>query len=154
MSKRRDAVKMTDDEVREFLRSGRVMSIATQGPDGNVHLVAMWYSLRGDHPVFETFTKSQKVQNLRRDPRVSALVEAGDDYNELRGVEIVGKAIVHDDPEFLQEVAEDVVRKYIAFDGEDSVATIAQALARNRVAVEIVPEKIVSWDHRKISGTY
>ena len=154
MPKRRDAIKMTDDEIRQFLREQKVMNIATINPDGNVHLVAMWYAFRGDNPAFETFAKSQKVQNLRRDPRITALVEDGDQYSELRGVEIVGKAIVHDDAEVLQGVAQDVVRKYMEFEKEEDVAAIAEAMARNRVAIEIVPEKIVSWDHNKLGGTY
>ena len=83
MPKRRDAIKMTDDEIRQFLREQKVMNIATINPDGNVHLVAMWYAFRGDNPAFETFAKSQKVQNLRRDPRITALVEDGETYNCL-----------------------------------------------------------------------
>ncbi len=59
---------MTDDEVKDFLDGRHVMNIATMGPDGNIHLVAMWYGFLNGNPAFETFAKSQKVKNLRRDP--------------------------------------------------------------------------------------
>lgn len=154
MAKRRDQIKMTDDERREFLREQRVLNVATIGPDGRVHLVAMWYVFIGENLAFETFAKSQKVKNLRRDPRLTVLVEAGEDYSELAGVEIVGRAIIHDDPEVLAGVARDVVHKYVPFESEDDVPLIAEAMARNRVAVEVVPEKILSWDHHKLGGTY
>ena len=154
MPKRRDAIKMTEDEMKTFLEEQRVVNIATIGPDGNIHLVAMWFSLRNGNIAFETFAKSQKVQNLRRDSRITALIEDGNDYNELRGLEIVGKGIVYDDAEILAGVAQDVVRKYMEFDKEEDVVAIAEAMARNRVAIEIVPEKIVSWDHNKLGGTY
>jgi PPOX class probable F420-dependent enzyme len=154
MPKRRDAIKMTDDEVAAFLDEQKVMNIATHSPDGSIHLVAMWYSMKDGHPAFETFKKSQKVQNLRRDNRITALVEDGDDYSELRGCEIVGTAIVHDDAEVLQKVAQDVVRKYIKPDKEEDVVAIAEAMSRNRVAIEIVPDKLVTWDHNKLGGTY
>ncbi|WP_208027324.1 PPOX class F420-dependent oxidoreductase [Rhabdothermincola sediminis] len=154
MPKRRDAIRMTDEEVRAFLHERQTMNIATIGPDGNIHLVAMWYGFLDGNPAFETFAKSQKVLNLRRDPRITALVEDGDQYENLRGVEIVGKAVIHDDAETLMRVAKDVVMRYWTPATEEEAEMMAQALANKRVAVEIVPEKIVSWDHSKLGGTY
>jgi PPOX class probable F420-dependent enzyme len=154
MAKRRDQIKMTDEEIHEFLHGRRTMNIATIGPDGNIHLVAMWYGFLGENAAFETFAKSQKVLNLRRDPRITVLVEAGDQYEELRGVEIVGRAVIHDDTETLMEVARDVVVRYFAPQNDGDADLIAQGLAHKRVAIEIVPEKIVSWDHSKLGGTY
>ncbi len=141
---------MTDDEVEAFLHERQTMNIASFGPDGNIHLVAMWYGFLGPNPAFETFAKSQKVLNLRRDPRITVLVEDGDVYEELRGVEIVGKAIVHDDREPLMAVAANVVERYFPIENPDDIPAIAEALATKRVCIEIVPEKVVSWDHRKL----
>lgn len=154
MPKRRDLIRMTDEERAGFLHGRRTMNIATMAPDGSIHLVAMWYGFLGANPAFETFAKSQKVLNLRRDPRITALVEDGQQYEELRGVEIVGRAVVHDDPEVLMEVARDVVRRYFEVGKPEDVDAIAAGLANKRVAVEIVPDKIVSWDHSKLGGTY
>ena len=145
---------MTDDEVEAFLHERQTMNIASFGPDGNIHLVAMWYGFLGPNPAFETFAKSQKVLNLRRDPRITVLVEDGDVYEELRGVEIVGKAIVHDDREPLMAVAANVVERYFPIENPDDIPAIAEALATKRVCIEIVPEKVVSWDHRKLGGRY
>jgi PPOX class probable F420-dependent enzyme len=151
---RRDLIRMSDDEVKDFLDGRHVMNIATIGPDGNIHLVAMWYGFLNGNPAFETFAKSQKVLNLRRDPRITVLVEDGDAYEELRGVEIVGRAIVHDDPEPLMTVAENVVERYIPVNDPADIPAVAQAMANKRVAIEVVPDKIVSWDHRKLGGAY
>lgn len=154
---RRHLIRMSDEEVAEYLRGRHTLNIATFGPDGNIHLVAMWYGFLGDNLAFETFAKSQKVKNLQRDPRITALVETGETYDQLMGVEIVGKAIIHDDRDTLMDVAKSVVRRYFAEDPntpESDVEAIAEGLARKRVAVEIVPEKIVSWDHKKLGGTY
>ena len=145
---------MTDDEVKDFLDGRHVMNIATMGPDGNIHLVAMWYGFYNGNPAFETFAKSQKVKNLRRDPRITVLVEDGDVYEELRGVEIVGRAIVHDDPGPLMEVAENVVERYVPVDDPADIPAVAQAMAAKRVCIEVVPEKVVTWDHRKLGGAY
>jgi len=154
MPSRRDLIRMTDDEVDAFLHERQTMNIASFGPDGNIHLVAMWYGFLGPNPAFETFAKSQKVLNLRRDPRITVLVEDGDVYEELRGVEIVGKAIVHDDREPLMAVAANVVERYFPIDDPSDIPAIAEALATKRVCIEIVPEKVVSWDHHKLGGRY
>lgn len=146
---------MTDDEVREFLDGRHVMNIATHGPDGNIHLVAMWYGFtENGNPAFETYAKSQKVINLQRDPRITVLVEDGEQYEELRGVELVGTAIVHDDPDVLIGVARTVVKRYFDWNTEEELDLIAAGLANKRVAIEIVPDKVVSWDHNKLGGTY
>lgn len=154
---RRHLIRMSDEEIAEYLDGRHTLNIATFGPDGNIHLVAMWYGFLGDNIAFETFAKSQKVRNLQRDPRITALVETGESYDQLMGVEIVGKAVIHDDDDVLLEVAKNVVRRYFIDDDatpEADVEAIAAGMARKRVAIEIVPDKIVSWDHKKLGGTY
>ena len=64
--KQRDVIKMTQEEIDEFLQGRRSMSIATMNHDDTIHLVAMWYGFLEGCPALETKTKSQKVQNLRR----------------------------------------------------------------------------------------
>ena len=153
MPSRRDLIRMSQDEIDEFLGGRRTMNIATFNHDGSIHLVAMWYGFYEGKPAFETFTKSQKILNLRRDPRITTLVETGDDYNELRGVELVGTAQVIDDTDVLMTVARSVVERYMGVSSADAEAA-AHALSHKRSAVIIEPERIVSWDHTKLGGTY
>ena len=153
--KRRDLIRMTDEEVDDFLQGRHTMNIATFGPDGKIHLVAMWYGFTADgNPAFETFAKSQKVLNAERDDRITVLVEDGEEYAELRGVEIVGRAVIHRDEGVLFEVAKSVARRYFGVETEEDAEAVAVGLMQKRVAVEIVPEKVVSWDHTKLEGKY
>jgi PPOX class probable F420-dependent enzyme len=146
---------MTAEEVDAFLAGRRVMNIATHNHDGTIHLVAMWYGFTADGQLaFETFTKSQKIQNLRRDPRLTALVESGDSYDELKGVELVGTAEVTEDPDVLLPVAESVVERYMGVSEPGDVKAAAALLAKNRSAVLLRVERTVSWDHTKLGGTY
>ena len=145
---------MSDEEVDDFLRERQTMNIATFGPDGNIHLVAMWYGFIEGKPAFETFTKSQKVKNLLRDPRITVLVEDGDQYEELRGVELVGTAEVSDDPETVMTVARSVVERYFPVDKPEDLDAIAAGLAHKRSAIVINADKVVSWDHHKLAGGY
>jgi general stress protein 26 len=131
------------------------MNIATINHDDTIHLVAMWYGFYEGKPAFETFAKSQKVLNLRRNPRITALVEDGDDYNELRGVELVGTGQVIDDPEVIMAIARNVVTRYIAgVEKPEDIDAVAAGMARKRSAIVIDVERIVSWDHNKLGGTY
>jgi PPOX class probable F420-dependent enzyme len=154
MPKRRHLIRMSREEIDAFLAGRRTMNVATFNHDGTIHLVAMWYGFAPDgRPAFETFTKSQKIQNLRRDPRITALVESGETYDELKGVEMVGTAEVTEDPEVLMPVARSVVERYMGVSDEEAEAAAAM-LAKNRSAVILDVDKIVSWDHTKLGGTY
>jgi PPOX class probable F420-dependent enzyme len=149
MPSRRDLIRMTDEEVQAFLAGRHVMNIATHSPDGTIHLVAMWYGFLEGAPAFETYAKSQKVLNLRRNPTITALVEDGDDYDELIGVELVGTAEVIDDRDRLLAAARSVVSRYYPIEDPAALDAAAEALANKRVAVKINVERVVSWDHRK-----
>jgi PPOX class probable F420-dependent enzyme len=152
---RRELIKMTPDEVEAFLDGPRTMNLATHNPDGSIHLVAMWYGFTADGTIgFETFHKSQKVQNLRRDARVTALVEAGDAYENLQGVELVGTMEISDDHDTLFGIALSVLERYHPEVSESDRNAAAEMVINKRVALLFHPEKTVTWDHRKLAGGY
>ena len=150
---RRDQIRMTEEEVDAFLQGRLVMNVASIGPDGRPHLVAMWYGFLDGAPAFWTYGKSQKVMNLRRDPRITCLMESGDTYGELRGVELVGTATVLDDRESVVAVGRSVYERYTGPFSDTALPALEQMGAK-RVAVRIEVEKVVSWDHSKLGGTY
>ncbi|MGL4298939.1 MAG: TIGR03618 family F420-dependent PPOX class oxidoreductase [Candidatus Neomicrothrix subdominans] len=152
---RRDQIRMTDEERAEFLGGRRTMQVATHGADGTIHLVAMWYGFDGELPAFETFARSQKVLNLRRNPNLTVLVEDGDTYETLRGVQIVGRAelIEEGDPRVI-DIAESVVTRYIDTSSPEEARAVAEAMANKRAGVIIHADKIVTWDHTKLGGAY
>ena len=147
---------MTDDEVAAYLAEQRVLNVATLGPSGHPHVVAMWYVVVDGRPSFWTFAKSQKVVNLRRDPRITGLVESGDSYNQLRGVELVGTGRIVEAFDEILTIGRTVAAKYQGSDAVDSPDVLAflEAQARKRVGVVIDVERTVSWDHTKLAGAY
>jgi PPOX class probable F420-dependent enzyme len=147
---RRDVIRMTPEEVDAFLAGRHTMNLATLNHDGSIHLVAMWYGFYEGAPAVWTYGKSQKVLNLRRDPRITALVESGDAYSELKGVELVGTAWVLDDRDSVMAVGRSVSERYT---GATPDAALEQMGAK-RVAIVIDVAKAVSWDHAKLGGTY
>jgi PPOX class probable F420-dependent enzyme len=147
--KQRDIIKMTEAEVDEFLRGGRVMSLCTINHDGSIHAVAMWYGFLEKAVAFETKTKSQKVQNLRRDPRITCLVEDGDYYEELRGVELVGTAEIVEDPERMWDLGVNLFERYYGTYNED-LRPFVETMLHKRVVIKVEVTRVVSWDHRKL----
>jgi PPOX class probable F420-dependent enzyme len=144
---------MNDEEIRAFLEEQRILQVATIGKDDWPHLVAMWYVLINDQVVFWTYAKSQKAINLRRDPRLTCLVESGVRYDELRGVQIKGRAIINDDRETVQRIGEVIFERYTG-PLNDNTRQLVSAQAPKRVVVFVEPVEIVSWDHRKLGGSY
>ena len=149
MAGQRERIRMTDAEVEEFLATERTVQLASIGPDGAPHLVPMWFAVVDGRIALWTYAKSQKAVNLRRDPRITCLVEAGEQYGELRGVSIAGRAELHDDYDTVYKVGEALYRRY---QGDMTHASRAgvEAEATKRVAVFIHPDETVSWDHRKL----
>jgi PPOX class probable F420-dependent enzyme len=150
---RRDLIRMNDEEIRAFLEEQRTVQVASIDHDGWPHLVAMWYRLINDEVVFWTYAKSQKAVNLRRDARLTCLVEAGERYDELRGVQIKGQAIISDDRETVQRIGEAIWERYTG-SLNDNTRQMVAAQAAKRVVVFVKPVEIVSWDHRKLGGGY
>jgi PPOX class probable F420-dependent enzyme len=148
--KQRDVVVMSDDEVDAFLSGQRSATVATLGPLRQVHLVGMWYAWFDGQVWLETKAKSQKVVNLRRDPTMSFLVEAGHTYDRLRGVSLEGRGVVvDDDPALLERVCRDVFERYTGPYSEE-LRPFLDEMMRNRVVVRLDVDRTRSWDHRKL----
>jgi len=145
----RDLIKMTPEEVDAFLRERRSMTMSTIAPDGSIHSVAMWYGFLEGAVAFETKSKAQKVQNLRRDPRLTCLVEAGDTYDQLRGISLVGTGEIIDDPDRMWELGVSVFERYNA-PYTDEMKPFVETMLRKRVVVKLHVDKTVTWDHRKL----
>lgn len=157
---RRDEITMAEDEIRSFLDSARTMILTTIGPDGVPDPVAMWFVLRGDGSGraeiwMRTYAKSQKVTNVRRDPRVAILVESGDRYAELKGVQISGRLELSEDIDTICDIAAALLVKYEGLDPAyvDATREAYRPTAVKQVAMRLVPERTVSWDHAKMIRT-
>ncbi len=145
----RAEIQMSQAEITEFLTRGRVATLATNGPHGTPHLVAMWYGYIDGRIYFETKIKSQKAVNLTRDPRVTFLIEDGDTYDTLRGVSFEGVAEIIDDPDVSHRVGVSVWERYTG-PYTDEMKPFVEQMMNKRVCVRIVARRARSWDHRKL----
>jgi len=146
----REQLRMSDDEVKTHLDACYRMQVATLDADGSPHLVPLAYMWFDGALAFWTDPGSRKVRNLRRDPRVTCLIETGNDPADFRAVQICGRAEVIDDPETSRRAGEALTLRYGGPLDDESRAWV-ESLVPVRVAVLVHPERVVSWDHRKLA---
>jgi PPOX class probable F420-dependent enzyme len=142
---------MTDEEIADFIVEQRTAIICSMHPNGSIHAVPMWYGVVGGMVIIQTKAKSQKIQNLRRDPRLTFVIETGQSYDQLRGVELVGQAEFIDDPAELWELALNIYGRCYGPVTEDQYPIIADKF-KNRLGVRLRVQRTVSWDHRKMAA--
>jgi PPOX class probable F420-dependent enzyme len=152
MAKQRDKIRMSPEEVEVFLGETRSLNVATLGKDGAPHMTTLWFAVDDGKVLFETYGVSQKVVNLRRDPRIAVLCEAGETYPELRGVSINGRAEIVDSGPAHTELMTKIVRKNVPSLQGEHLAQHVEGMIRKRVVVVVHPERVISWDHRKLAA--
>jgi PPOX class probable F420-dependent enzyme len=145
----RAQITMTDDEVAAFVERGRTATMATIGPTGAPHVVAMWYAVIDGKIWFETKSKSQKARNLRRDDRITCMIEDGLTYDTLRGVSIEGRGVIVDDPEQLWNIGVSVWERYTG-PYTDDARPLVETMLTKRIAVRLDAARVRSWDHTKL----
>ena len=147
--KQRDRVMMTAQEVAAFLAGSRKVQLATINRDGTPHLVAMYYVMIDGQITFWTYRSSQKARNLARDPRVACLVETGEQYFDLRGVQVQGTVRCIEDPAAVRGIGRHIAGA-LAVAPADALEEYVEHAARKRLGYAVEPQRIVSWDHSKL----
>jgi PPOX class probable F420-dependent enzyme len=156
----RKDISMTPDEIRAFFDEQMTLEVATIGKDGYPHVAPMWFVVEDGKIVFRSFTKSQKIVNLQRNPNFTVLLEAGLDYAELRGVMIKATATLIDDRDHVLAMYGKLAARYPMINGqpielqEDALEQAFGRFAEKNTAVVVNPVKTISWDHRKLGGAY
>jgi PPOX class probable F420-dependent enzyme len=145
----RAQIVMSDQEIAEFIEHSRTCTMATVGPSGTPHLVAMWYGVIDGQIWFETKARAQKTVNLLRNPRITCMIEDGLTYDTLRGVSIEGTGVVVDDPDALWKVGVNVFERYTG-PYNDDMKPFVEVMLNKRVAVRVDADRVRSWDHRKL----
>ena len=155
---RRSAITMSDAELGAFLAEERVVTCATIGPNGRPHLMPLWYFVEDKTITSWTFAKSQKVKNLERLPQATLQVEAGAGYQELRGAMIECDVELVRDLGAITAIGRVLAVRYADAGGPTGPSSERDAAvarqAPKRVGLRFHPTRIVTWDHRKLTGGY
>jgi nitroimidazol reductase NimA-like FMN-containing flavoprotein (pyridoxamine 5'-phosphate oxidase superfamily) len=162
---RREQIRMSAAEARAFLGEERTLTCATNGPRGWPHLMPLWYVVRESEEEPRlwawTYAASQKVRNLERDPRATLQIEAGETYDQLRGVMLECEVVIHRALEAVAPLGSEIMARYSVPRGTEppselppEALAMVEAQAAKRVGLEFVEHRRATWDHRKLGGTY
>jgi len=151
---RRDLIAMTEDEMWAFIETQRSIQVCTLNKDGTPHLTVMWFAVVDGAIVLETFTKAQKIVNLKRDPRMAVLLEDGEQYNELRGVSINCQAELVEDYDTVHALHVEVVVRNTPGVTREQAAEFTREMCKKKTVIRVRPQKVMSWDHRKLDVAY
>lgn len=154
MGKKRDQIRMSDGDLWKFIAEQKTVQVATINKSGAPHLMPLWFAVDDGTIVLETFSKSQKIKNLERDPRITLLFEDGDVYEKLRGASISATAELVQDEERVHQLHMMVLLRNTPELGKDVIEKASRAMAPKKTAILIRPERVVSWDHGKLGGVY
>jgi PPOX class probable F420-dependent enzyme len=149
---RRDQISMSEDELGQFLAQKKVVTCATIGPNGRPHLMPLWYFVDATELKGWTYAKSQKAKNLERDPRATLQVEDGEQYHELRGVMMECDVAIEREPGAVAGFGRALFARFDASGPE--VDEMIEKQAPKRIGMRFKPTRTISWDHRKLGGTY
>jgi PPOX class probable F420-dependent enzyme len=154
---RRPEIAMSPEELRAFLDEERTVTCASIGPNGRPHLMPLWYAREGDEILCWTYGNSQKVKNLERLPQATLQVEAGEKYEELRGAMLECDVEIVRDRERIVDIGVTLTYRYGSVPPgtpDESIRARAVQRGTKRVGLRFRPTRIVSWDHRKLGGSY
>jgi PPOX class probable F420-dependent enzyme len=147
--KQRDRVAMTPAEVTGFIEANRKLQLATINRDGTPHLVTMYYVMMDGQITFWTYRSSQKARNMGRDPRIACLVETGNEYFDLRGVQVQGVVQITEDPAEVLAIGRRIAAVTLNLH-EGLADDYVEHTAPKRLGFLVEPTRVISWDHSKL----
>ena len=155
MAGKRDQILLSDDEIAAYLEEQRTVIVGTNGPRGVPHLMPLWYIVRGKEIWGWTFTKSQKIKNLERDPRRRCSLRTASPTTSCAASPMSATSSLTDNYEVVKAVGIDLFTRY--GDGNYPVDAVIQMIEQQvpkRTALRFLPKRTMSWDHRKLGGGY
>ncbi len=147
-------VRLTEDEIDEFLGKGHTLIVSTLRKLGEPFMTPLWYVWMDGAFWIRTGAKSPKAAHIRRDPRVCCIVEEGEAWVDLRAV------IANCLAEFVEDQAqqacfeEALTAKYAAFRMDRGAVPSATqkhySASRAYIRMKPRPGELRSWYNRKI----
>lgn len=139
----RSLLRLTDEELDDLLSTERTLRAGTVSPDGTPHVAPLWFLWHDGAIWLTSLRRSKRQSDLTAGSRVALCVDTGVEYSELRGAVLYGTPQVADEDPEMPEARKAFAKKNWGIDDLPDVR-------KSHVWLKMVPDKIVSWDFRKI----
>jgi nitroimidazol reductase NimA-like FMN-containing flavoprotein (pyridoxamine 5'-phosphate oxidase superfamily) len=147
------SIRLSRDEAWAVLETAHTGIFTSLRSDGVPITLPVWFVALDERIYIDAVARTKKVSRVRRDPRVSFLVESGERWRDLRGVHLTGRARIVDEPELIQRVGSALGKKYAGFSGDRSAmpAETKGHYELEHLVLEIEPdERILSFENARI----
>lgn len=144
-------IMMTPEELDTFLSEQRTCRVATVSTDGTPHASTLWFVWDGTSLWLYSITRSRRWSDLRRDGRIAVVVDSGEEYGELRGAELSGRVEFVGESPRTGEPCPELVEPERLFTFKNFGLDTMPHDGRH-AWVRLTPDKVVSWDFRKLAG--
>jgi len=148
----RQYVAMSSDEVWMFLKSQRRVYLGFSMESGYPHVTPIWFVIMGEKVYMRAQDYKVKV-GLAAKGKACVVIDDGDKYRELRGAVMWGRSRLVSEKELVAEITELFEAKYSDHQwkaDEMPREWVAERNKEKRAFIEFVPEKVDSWDNRKV----
>lgn len=133
---------LDEERVQRFLGTKEVVVLATLQADGAPLAMPMWFLHDSAQLTMISVAGTQKVRNLRRDPRVCVVAESVSASGAICGVTVQGRAeFLSDGPE-RRALATRLLAKY---DPRLERLWSGRDMPADRVMFRIVPSHVRVW---------
>ena len=150
------SIRLSREEAWGVLGSSHTGIFTSLRSDGMPITLPVWFVALDERIYIDAVARTKKVARIRRDPRVSFLVESGERWRDLRGVHLTGEARIVSDPELIARVGKALGEKYAGFAGDRSAmpAETRGHYEIEHLTIEIEPdERILSYENARIPLT-
>ncbi|NKB37444.1 MAG: hypothetical protein GKR93_09790 [Gammaproteobacteria bacterium] len=154
MSNRRNSIQMNTEEMWHFITSQKSMHVCNLNNDGTPHLVTMWFTIDDGNIILVSYSKSQKILNLKRNPSIALLCEDGQDYKELRGASINSDAELVNDPDKVKRYETALILRNQKELTDTQAEELAARMCSKKTVIVVRPVETKTWDHSKLDVEY
>ena len=137
-------IALSPDELEGYLTTQRTARVATAAEDGTPHVVPLWFVWLEGAMFLNSTLGNVTVDNWIASGRATAVVDDGETYGELRGATITGRVERADEDPRVSRASQAWSDKYMGGN------PVPYGAWKNRAWFRLDPERIASWDFRKI----
>jgi len=128
----------------EFLKSQKVLRLATIGKNKTPHIAPVWYLYSGKKIYIGTNTRTEKAKNVKAHERASFCVDVGVNAPNIYGVMGQGDANLILEKNKVKTIAKKILLRYFKTLKNKSAKEL---LDDTNCIIEIIPEKFSVWSY-------
>ena len=137
--------KISRQAMKIFLGEQKICRLATVDRRGQPHVVPVWHIVLDGDIYIETSPNSKKGQNLKANPKMALVVDAGDSFDTYKGVMIQGMVEFVKDKQVLARFRDAMAQRYFGTAEHPGYKYLVSG--SDPLLMKVIPKKVATWDY-------